>query len=281
MDNRRNNKFYEEEVDDDEFLRHPKTGTSGYLLPGSQGQQPPKAFSSQQANNSFNQQQAKNSQNHDLEKQRQLLIERRQELEERTLASSERGLGLLYESEKVGVATADELSRQKEQLMRTEQRLDDINSTLRNSEKHIQGIRSVFGAVRNYFGGRSTAPPPAIAGPMKSDLQQGSARVPAVSSASTVGLQQQQQSQRYQETHPGLRNKPGFVQAPPASIDDALDRNLDDMAAGLSRLKGLAQGLNSELTEHNDLLDRVNDKSEGVGFKVEKQNKAMEKILKK
>ena len=79
------------------------------------------------------------------------------------------------------------------------------------------------------------------------------------------------------------------------------------------RLKGLAQGLNSELNEHNDLLDRwtmirfkerniglisiplkseryqcppvsflrVNDKSEGVGFKVEKQNKAMEKILKK
>ena len=32
---------------------------------------------------------------------RQLLIERRQEIEERTLASSERGLGLLYESEKV------------------------------------------------------------------------------------------------------------------------------------------------------------------------------------
>jgi len=113
------------------------------------------------------------------------------------LASSERGLGLLYESEKVGVATADELSRQKEQLMRTEQRLDDINSTLRNSEKHIQGIRSVFGAVRNYFGGRSTAPPPpAIAGPMKPDPQQSAARVP-VSSAGSIGLQQQQQSQRY------------------------------------------------------------------------------------
>ena len=73
----------------------------------------------------------------------------------------------------MGAATADELSRQKEQLMRTEQviffanyyqneslrnpaihwapcyldanvtvlqRLDDINSTLRNSEKHIQVI---------------------------------------------------------------------------------------------------------------------------------------------
>ena len=38
----------------------------------------------------------------------------------------------------VGLATAEELTRQKEQLARTEQRLDDINSTLRNSEKHIQ-----------------------------------------------------------------------------------------------------------------------------------------------
>ena len=77
----------------------------------------------------------------------------------------------------MGVATADELSRQKEQLMRTEQvifdtncgqtlqpilvlqRLDDINSTLRNSEKHIQvtNIRldfspHPFGVIKFYWG---------------------------------------------------------------------------------------------------------------------------------
>ena len=27
------NKFFTEEVDDDEFLRHPKSGSSGYMLP--------------------------------------------------------------------------------------------------------------------------------------------------------------------------------------------------------------------------------------------------------
>ena len=42
------------------------------------------------------------SQSQDLDQQRQVLAERRREIEERTLASSERGLGLLYESEKVG-----------------------------------------------------------------------------------------------------------------------------------------------------------------------------------
>merc|ERR1719351_282898 len=48
---------------------------------------------------------------------------KKQEIEERTLASTNNSLGLLYESEKVGVATGQELQRQKEQLLRTEGRL--------------------------------------------------------------------------------------------------------------------------------------------------------------
>jgi len=120
MDNRRKDKYFEEEVDDDEFLRHSKTG-SGYLLPSTQARTPAHPPASGQQGNSFGQAQGRNDQTQDLEKQRQLLAERRRDIEERTLASSERGLGLLYESEKVGAATADELSRQKEQLVRTEQ----------------------------------------------------------------------------------------------------------------------------------------------------------------
>lgn len=87
------------------------------------------------------------------------------------------------------------------------------------------------------------------------------------------------QDSRHLDHHPAIRNKPGLVQNPPANIDEALDRNLDDMANGLSRLKGLAQGLNDELNDHNDLIDRVNYKTENVGWKVEKQNKDMNKIL--
>ena len=65
------------------------------------------------------------------------------------------------------------------------------------------------------------------------------------------------------------------------AVDEQLDRNLDDMASSLARLKGLAQGLNTELDEHNDILGRVADKTDVVGFKVDKQNKDMGKILKK
>ena len=41
------------------------------------------------------------------------------------------------------------------------------------------------------------------------------------------------------------------------AVDEQLDRNLDDMANGLARLKGLAEGLNSDLSEHNDILDKA------------------------
>lgn len=44
-------------------------------------------------------------------------------------------------SSKVLFLNVQELLRQREQLERTEKRLDDINNTLRFSQKHIQGIK--------------------------------------------------------------------------------------------------------------------------------------------
>lgn len=42
---------------------------------------------------------------------------------------------------KILFLNVQELLRQREQLERTEKRLDDINNTLRFSQKHIQGIK--------------------------------------------------------------------------------------------------------------------------------------------
>ena len=206
-------------------------------------------------------------------------------MEERTLASSERGLGLLFESEKVGSATAVELTRQKEQLLNTESKLDEINSSLRQSERHLQGIRSVFGSVRNYFSGRSASTastgnvpgrssPGAnrnagtASGPGQSSYNDFNNRVSQSHHNISGSVQQQKQLQHGQQSYS-------------SAVDEQVDRNLDDMASSLARLKGLAQGLNTELDEHNDILDRVADKADTVGFKVDKQNKDMGKILKK
>ena len=65
-------------------------------------------------------------------------MQKRREVEERILVSSNQSLGLLFESKRVGAATPEELNRQKEQPKRTEERFDDLNPTLKTSERHLQ-----------------------------------------------------------------------------------------------------------------------------------------------
>ena len=208
------------------------------------------------------------------------MIQKRKEVEDRTLASSERGLGLLYESEKVGSATAIELTRQKEQLLNTETKLDEINSSLRQSERHLQGIRSVFGSIRNYFSGHS----PNTAATGSTNGSSGPGQVTNRNMAPAAGPGQTSYNDfnnRVSQSHNNISGIVSNQNRNSSAVDEQLDRNLDDMASSLARLKGLAQGLNTELDDHNDILGRVADKADVVGFKVDKQNKEMGKILKK
>ena len=177
---------------------------------------------------------------------------------------------------KVGSATAVELTRQKEQLLNTENKLDEINSSLRQSERHLQGIRSVFGSVKNYFSGRSSASASAGAANSNAAAATPAGRTAAASVAPAGQSSYNDFNNRVSQSHNNLQGM-----RVSDAVDEQLDRNLDDMATSLARLKGLAQGLNTELDEHNDILERVTDKADVVGFKVDKQNKEMNKILKK
>ena len=90
-------------------------------------------------------------------------------------------------------------------------------------------------------------------------------------------------------SHPGLQVRglseggrtdfPSSVMSASDAINAQLDKNLDDMSLGLSRLKGLAQNLNSELDEHNEIIDRLDDKTANTNWRVQKQNKQMDKML--
>jgi len=72
-------------------------------------------------------------------------------VESRTLASTERSLAMLRESEQVGIATAQDLALQREKLENTSRNLDTINATLRTTQKNIDGIKSVFSSIKNYW----------------------------------------------------------------------------------------------------------------------------------
>ncbi|XP_015369965.1 PREDICTED: soluble NSF attachment protein 29-like [Diuraphis noxia] len=111
----------DDDVDDNEFLSRvrPNVGYRNDLL-----------------GNNFGNQELENA-----HRQKQQVVETTRDVEQKTLQSTERTLRLLRESENIGTATAEELVRQREQLQNTDKRLDEINSNLRISQKHIQGIK--------------------------------------------------------------------------------------------------------------------------------------------
>ncbi|CAO1340351.1 unnamed protein product [Diamesa serratosioi] len=207
-----------------------------------------------------------------MEEQRQVMVQKRKEIENRTLASSQRSVGLLRETENVGIATAQELHHQRQQLEKTQSNLDDINSTLRFSQKHLNGLKSVFGGLKNYLSGKNDYGSK-LTSPTEGKISE--------ESSSSIGSPTDQSRENQYESHPTtrLRNDLDQQQAMNGGFNEQLDRNLDDMADSLSRLRGLAIDLDQEITSQNFLIDDISNKTEDVDLKIGKQNKDMHKIL--
>ncbi|XP_068146265.1 synaptosomal-associated protein 29 [Drosophila tropicalis] len=221
--------------------------------------------------------------------QRQAYAEKRRAIEQRTLDSTNKSLGLLYETEEVGKATAVELAKQREQLEKTSQHLDEIQSTLRFSQRHLNGLKSVFGGLKNYLSGNRDQPPTATASPTGSQTSSQEANSNIASGSSRPAPQSQATSaaQRY-DNHPVSRlrseassSSASMQQQRGNPFQAQIDSNLDEMCDNLSRLKFLATDLGTEIESQNDLLDNMNYKIEDVDLKMTKQNKEIKKMLTK
>ncbi|XP_044763274.1 synaptosomal-associated protein 29 [Coccinella septempunctata] len=210
-----------------------------------------------------------------FDNQVQAYQERRKQIEERTINSTERSISVLRDSEQIGIATAEELMRQREKLEKTDKQLDEINATLRFSQKHINGIRSVFSSLKNYVSGRNDSSP---------SISSTSSNMKPSSSNNSL-KEEVQKYDRY-ENHPSTRLKQtqyenGRQQSSGKDFEAKLDANLQEMCMNISRLKGLATDLSFELDSQNDLISTIVDKTETADMTIAKQNKDMMRILRK
>ncbi|XP_039627470.1 synaptosomal-associated protein 29 [Polypterus senegalus] len=225
--------------------------------------------------------------------------ERRSEAEERqrrlhqevmhtaqsALDSSNRSVSLIYDSEKTGAETAEELMRQGEALKRTEKMLDNMDQSLNVSQRHINNIKSVFGGIVNYF---KSKPEPK---PEPAQSQQYKAN-PKLEEAFS---QSKGQEEKYQASHPNLRkiDTSGFgagdIEASQerngysknkqlSDVHKQLDRNLDDMSAGLSRLKNLGLGLQNEIDDQDLIIDRITGKTDHLDCRITSTNQQLKKL---
>jgi len=251
----------EDDVDDNEFLSRVRPNTS---------------YRNDLLGNKFGNQELENA-----HRQKQQVIETTRDVEQRSLQSTERTLRLLRESENIGTATAEELVRQREQLQNTDRRLDEINSNLRVSQKHIQGIKSIFGSFKNMLSGKSNFPPRSASAEIESVGPSLTNEVRRSTLSET--LTQANSNISSMDQHPGLRIR-GLVDnesTTPTDVQSTLDNNLDDILGSVTRLKSLALGLGEEIDSQNDLVENILGKADKADINMERQNKEINRILKK
>uniref|UniRef100_A0A8C6X583 Synaptosomal-associated protein 29 n=1 Tax=Naja naja TaxID=35670 RepID=A0A8C6X583_NAJNA len=210
-------------------------------------------------------------------------------LSKSSLDSTNKSLSLIYESEHVGVATSEELVRQGEALKRTERMVDKMDQDLKTSQKHINSIKSVFGGFVNYFKAKPQDIKPEQNG---ASQYQGSNRLKEALSVS------KEQESKYQETHPNLQklensdySSSGTSSNNPSQSDhyprnqhlrayhQKIDSNLDDMSSGLGRLKNLALGLQTEIDDQDEILNRLTGKVDTLDINIKSTDKRIKDEL--
>lgn len=246
------------------------------------------------------------SQQDEYARKRQLLLDERRAIEDRTLQSAKTSLGLVYEAEKVGITTAEELVRQGEKLSHVDAKLDEMNSTMRVTQKHLTSMKSMFGGLKNYFSGKSADVP--ATGTAAGSATNG--KIPTSQSETGISSKPNPYSSKLNETIDSISNEsrnsrphPAFARqgiafeddqsqqrttvrsSSPKSrskeVDKVLDENLSELGLGLSRLKNLALGLGTEIESQDEMLTRIMQKEERAEETIGYQNRQMKQILKK
>ncbi|XP_013406429.1 synaptosomal-associated protein 29 [Lingula anatina] len=221
----------------------------------------------------------------DADSRREWLMQQKLAAQERTLESTQRSMASLYESERMGIDTAEELVRQGEQLDNIETKVARINQDTKTSQKHLNNIKSIFGGIKNWFS-KDKEPPATIPEREPSSLQ--------TWVEGQSGRDDLQERDHNPDNHPAMRIRNsegrgavggtgrGQTQAYGGkrdAYDEQVDKNLDEMSGVLSRLQFLGKGLGTEIDRQNEQIDRIDLATEKATTNVDDQNKQMRKIL--
>ncbi|XP_064625189.1 synaptosomal-associated protein 29-like isoform X2 [Lineus longissimus] len=201
------------------------------------------------------------------------------ESKERQMVSQQRALASLNESERMGVATAEELVRQGEQLDNVERKTADINASMKTSQKHINNIKSIFGGFKNWFGGSKPEQEKEIpkresglkAFVENSDIDRSAAPHPVEAMRERDAYRS---SDRYRDEMDAQKmRKPGD------RYEEQFDSNLGMMSDNLARLKNMGLGMTDEIEAQTEQIGRITGEVDRADSNVYGQTKQIYKIL--
>lgn len=220
-------------------------------------------------------------------KRRELLDEKKR-IEEQSAQSTKETLSLIVESEKIGVKTGRELVRQRETLSRVEDKLEAINGSLDESQRHLKSMKSVFSSFKNIFSKKSDREANQKCAKDSSGLKnfetnrvidsideqyRGSNERDSSDCRMTAGLESRDPVFETNETNDYWKES--------KQINDTIEQNLNEIELGVERLKQLSLGLGQEIDGQNALIDRISKETERAELRIKDQNHEIRQLLRK
>ncbi len=181
-------------------------------------------------------------------------------------ASIKRSLAMAHQTNQVAADTMLELDKQGRQIERMERDVETIEDNNRQAERHLRGLKTIFGSIANKFSkNKSYREESAVAPRSTPETVKQQAVMSRSASAPASGGAKSGQAKSSQM----LQGDDGETQQMRKQMDEQ-DEDLDELSGALHNMMNMATDMNREITDQNGRLEKVS-----VG--VDKQNKTIEK----
>ena len=188
---------------------------------------------------------------------------------QKMIDSSYRSVRMIQESQDIASETAETLHKQREQLERTNRYLGKMQDDLKESDRSITSLKSIWGTMSNWF---------------KKPVTKSSTDVSNEKTSETVSQLKKENEELKKDVIRGnkatdLAWEGGYQSHEQNSGNDIVDHNLDQMLSGLAILKQQGLSLGKEIDEHNEIIMDIQGKVEKTDIAIESQDQRIKKIL--
>ena len=188
---------------------------------------------------------------------------------QKMIDSSHRSVRMIQESQDIASETAETLHKQREQLERTNRNLDKMQDDLKESDRSITSLKSIWGTMSNWFRKPVT----------KSSTDHSNEKA-----SKTVSQLKKENEELKKEVvrankATNLAWEGGYQSQEQNPVNDIVDQNLDQMLSGLAILKQQGLSLGKEIDEHSEIIVDIQGKVDKTDIVIESQNKRIDKIL--
>ncbi len=197
------------------------------------------------------------------------------EVNDESSASIKRSLAMAHQTNQVAADTMLELDKQGRQIERMERDVETIEDNNRQAERHLRGLKTIFGSIANKFSKNKSYREESIVVPRGTTdtvKQQGVASRSASAPASSGGKSGQVKGSQL------LQGEDEETQQMRRQMDEQ-DEDLDQLSGALHNMMNMATDMNREITDQNGRLEKVSAGVDKQNKTIEKHNRQVKKML--